>query len=210
MKHPKGPRKYKLPEVLISERGTEIQTKYIDKAILRRHMLVESIFENVEALRQDMIAVKKCLFEEIEKYLEETAISYGEYWQGNASLMNFDKTKKVSLKNSKIMKFDERLNIAKSKIDKFISSRSEGIDDMLRELIMSAFNVDKQGNVDVSMIVSLKQHKFPDPLWQEAMQIIDAALMVDYTKKYLNFEKRGSSKEQAWESIVLTFAVLPV
>jgi hypothetical protein len=72
----------------------------------------------------------------------------------------------ISIKIAKKWTFDEKLQIAKAKIDKVITSRSEGSDDLIVALVNRAFRVDSKGEVDAREMVGLRQYKCEDPLWK--------------------------------------------
>ena len=105
--------------------------------------------------------------------------------------------------------FDERLNIAKAKIDDCLKRWSGTASDELKILVLRAFNVDKKGNVDVRQILGLKQFRFEDPVWKEAMQIIDESITTTNSKEYLVFSMRENPRGQ-FQSISLNFSNIDV
>jgi len=209
MKLPKPP-KYKPSDTLKSGSGYDMRVKDIHPDILSEHSTVEYCMAVAEFLQAELKEGKKLILTAITAHLEKTAAKYGEKWQGNATLHNFDKTKKVEFNNSKVMKFDSRLNIAKSKIDRCLLRWAEGSHEELKQIVQSAFDVDKQGNVCVTQIIRLKQFQFKDEEWNEAIDIINESLMVDYTRRYINFKKRRDNTIDSWEAVLLTFASLNV
>ncbi|MEI5604369.1 DUF3164 family protein, partial [Streptomyces brasiliscabiei] len=68
--------------------------------------------------------------------------------------------------------FDERIQAAKAKIDECIKRWSEGSSDQIKALVDLAFRVDKQGNIDVNQVLSLRQLNINDSDWIEAMDAI--------------------------------------
>ena len=199
------PKKTKKTSSLKDENGNEIPVKYLDPVVVERDKLVEEMIKKVEKKEAELKEFKKECFGKIEAYLNKTAAKYNEKWQGNASLMNFSKTKQVSLKINKILIFDERLNMAKAKIDEFLKSKTENADDDIKTLVLRAFAVDKKGNVDFKQIVSLKQFKFKNPLWEEAIAIIDEAMDVVGSREYIQFATRKDARKD-WQSLILNFA----
>ena len=200
-------KKPKTPKTLTDENGIEILAKHLDPVVVERDMLVEDIINKVQKKEEELRRFKKECFEKINNFLSKTAKRYHENWLGNASLANFANTKQVSLKISKILCFDERLSIAKSKIDAFLREKTVDADSDLRTLVLKVFNVDKRGNVDFKQIISLKQYKFDHPLWKEAMNIIDDAVQVVSSKEYIMFATRKDPKKE-WQSLILNFASL--
>lgn len=192
---------------LVDDEGNQVPVKYIDGIVLTRHNIVESIIDRVLEAERQLKGLKADLFRDVQRYLDQTAESYGEDWKGNASLMNFSKTRQVEIKISKTIAFDERLNIAKAKIDDCLNRWSSNAKQELKTLVLKAFNVDKKGNVDSKQILSLRQYKFDDPVWKEAMSIIDEALTTVGTREYMNFSVREDPRDD-WKKISLNFSAL--
>jgi len=197
------------PLFLVDEEGLECPVKYIDKKVLARHNVVEKIIKKVEKAQNELKSLKQSLFKEVKGYLDMIADEYGEDWKGNARLMNFDKTKEVEMSICRNIMFDERLNIAKAKIDDCLKRWSGSATDELRMIVLRAFNVDKKGNVDVRQILGLKQFRFEDPVWQEAMAIIDESITTTYSKEYLVFSTRDNPRGQ-FKTISLNFSNIEV
>lgn len=195
--------------VLTDEEGNKIPAKYIDAIELKRHGLVEGIIAQVIEAEAGLKELKKQLYHEVQKYLKTVASTYGENWKGNAQLLNFDKTKSVDLQINKVIAFDERLQIAKQKIDECLNKWATNARAELKTLVTKAFNVDKKGNVDTKQILELRKFKFDDPTWCEAMDIIDLAITTVGSKEYLNFRIRDNSRDE-WRKIILNFASLEV
>jgi hypothetical protein len=192
---------------LVDSEGRSIPVKFIDKVLLSRHDLVECVLEQVLEHESILKALKRELFEVVQEHLDRTAEQYGENWQGNARLWNFDKSKQVEIAVKKQITFDERLNVAKSKIDSCMKRWSSNARKELQTLVMEAFKVDKKGNVDVKQILSLKNYQFDDAEWREAMDIISDALTVYGSKEYMNFAVRDKV-DGKWQSISLNFSAL--
>ena len=192
---------------LVDDEGEEVNVKYIDKNILKRHFAVESIMERVMTAQQELKTLKSELFAEVKAYLDTVSESYGENWKGNARLYNFDKTKEVEIAVHRGIRFDERLSIAKTKIDDCLKRWSGTANEQLRMIVLRAFNVDKKGNVDVKQILQLKQFRFEDAVWQEAMKIIDDSITTYGTKEYLLFSMRDNPRAD-FKPITLNFSSL--
>ena len=200
--------KWRKPQpTIIDDNEKEQMLKFIDPITVKRNYLVEELFNNILNAEVYLKTLKETLLEKVKDYLQETAENYGEDWQGNAALLNYKKTKQIRLAVHKKITFDERLNIAKAKIDQCLKTWATNAKDELRHLVMSAFNVDKKGNVDMTQILRLKEYKFDDPTWQEAMKIIDDSLTTVGTKEYLTFYYRDDPKG-AWQGITLNFSAI--
>jgi hypothetical protein len=194
---------------LHDNQGREVPIDYIDKVIKKRHFIVMESFEKLGqyiALTQNF---KKWVFETVKGYLDDVAGEYHEKWQGNATIMDFSQTKRIEVDIQKYITFDERLNIAKLKIDNCMKKWSEGSCGELRTLVMDAFRVDKKGNVDTKLILGLRQYKFDEPDWNEAMDIIAQSLLITGSKTYIRFASRTGA-DGRWVNHVLNFSAMDV
>ena len=198
-------KKQQMPMVLIDSLGREIPTEHIDKQVIKRHLLVNESFEKMFDYMLLTKNFKQWVFDMVKSYLDEIAGEYGEKWQGNASIMDFSQTKKLSLDIQKFISFDEKLNIAKSKIDNCMKRWADGARNELRTLVMEAFSVDKKGNLDTKLILGLRKYKFEDSEWVEAMDIIAEAVLVVGKKSYIRFASRDTS-EGNWIGHTLNFS----
>ena len=194
-------------KILVDDEGLECPVKYIDKSVLARHFVVERAIAKVQKAQEELKALKKELMAEVKTYLEGVATEYGENWKGNAKLMNFDKTKEIEISVHRNIMFDERLNIAKAKIDNCLKRWSGSATDELRAIVLRAFHVDKKGNVDVRQILGLKSFRFDDPVWQEAIEIIDESITTTSSKEYLVFSVRDNPRGQ-FRTVSLNFSTL--
>ncbi len=159
--------------------------------------LISRALEESERLRE----FKKEAFEDVEGYYELLLQKYNmdikkNSKKGNLTLENFSGTKKVTIAVADRIDFDEKLNIAKQKIDEYLVEVTEGASAEIKTLIMKAFEVDKKGNVNAKKILSLKSYEITHPLWLEAMTIIDEATQIVSSKSYIRFyEREDTTKE---------------
>ena len=58
---------------------------------------------------------------------EKRADKYDEEWEGNATIYNFSKDKQIDIKISKHITFNEKLQIAKKKIDACLATWKKGV-----------------------------------------------------------------------------------
>lgn len=129
---------------------------------------------------------------------------------GSVTLKNYSGTMDVQIHVNKLIQFDQKLSLAKEKIDEYLNEKTEHADPEIRTLITKAFDV-KNGKVDVKQILSLKQYPITAKKWQEAMSMIDAATEIVGTKSYIRFkERKGGLIDGDMQNIVLDFAALNV
>ncbi|PKZ28676.1 hypothetical protein CYJ41_07915, partial [Campylobacter ureolyticus] len=107
---------------------------------------------------------------------------------------------------AKQISFDNKLALAKEKIDEYLDEKTENADAEIRTLITRAFDV-KNGKVDAKMVLSLKQYPISNPKWIEAMKMIDEAVEIVGTKSYIRFREREDERiDGALKMIVLDIA----
>ena len=129
---------------------------------------------------------------------------------GTVTLKSFDGTKVVEIQVAKLISFDQKLNLAKEKIDEYLTLKTNGADAEIQTLITRVFDV-KNGKVDAKQILSLKSYPIQHELWKEAMSMIDDATEITGTKSYIRFKHRKNGEvDGALEHIVLDLAGLEI
>lgn len=190
----------------IDGEGVETPEKYIDKGIKDRDRFVSSHIGKARQMHTVLKNFKREMERDIAKFLEMSAQREGEEWIGGTTLWNFSMDESITIKVAKKWTFDEKLQIAKQKIDRVIANRSEGSDDLIVALVNRAFKVDSKGEVDAKQMIGLRQLKVEDELWNEAMELIADSQKVQSTKTYFYFQEAGADGKMV--SIVLDFAAL--
>lgn len=129
---------------------------------------------------------------------------------GAVTLKSFDGTKVVEIQVAKLISFDQKLSLAKEKIDEYLTLKTNGADAEIQTLITRVFDV-KNGKVDAKQILSLKSYPITHDLWKEAMSMIDDATEIAGTKSYIRFKHRKNGEvDGAIEHIVLDLAGLEI
>jgi hypothetical protein len=183
--------------------GIEVPVKYIAKEEQERNLAVTTAFDVIAKLEKELEVARDKVFGLINGYLDSIAASYGEKWQGNAMLLDFGHNLKIEIQNSKRISFDEKLQIAKTKIDECVKKWSEKTDGKIKLIIDKAFSVDKQGMIDTKLVLGLRNIKIDDELWMEAMQLIADSVTVTGTKQYMRFYRKNA--EGVFEAVKLDF-----
>lgn len=178
--------------------------KDVDK--LRDQVLLELINEAVK-INETLREFKARSFDNFLAFVDLSAEKYGKKHggkKGNVGLTTFDGNYKVQLTIKEHQVFDERLAIAKDLIDDCINEWAKDSSSEIRMLINDAFQVDKQGNVDVKRILSLRKFKIDSPRWKQAMEAIADSISANGSKAYLLFYERDS-ETNAMRQIPLSF-----
>jgi len=193
------------------KRGQEIHRDLVPHEEKLKSELVYEITEGALVGVKMMERFKERVTRSIKEYMEMMREKYGldvtKGTKGNLTLQSFDGLRKVQVAVQQHIDFDEKLSLAKEKIDAYLKEKTKDADPEIQTLIMNAFEVDKKGNVDAKKIFALKKYKISDPLWQEAMALIGDAVEIVGSKSYIRFYVRDSVDEK-WRNISLDFAVI--
>ena len=173
---------------------TELVYDIVDRALFGVHLLERFKNQVTSQIREYMQMMR-------EKY--NLDVMRGA--KGNITLQSFDGLRKVQVAVQQHVDFDEKLSLAKEKIDQYLKEKTKHADPEIKTLILNAFEVDKKGNVDAKKIFALKKYKISDPMWHEAMALIDDAVEIVGSKSYIRFYVRDSVDEK-WRNVSLDFA----
>lgn len=182
------------------------QIKEID---LLRDDVVMNIVEAAKKTQTALIEFKSLSMAQVADFVDLSAqefdVRYGGT-KGNVTLLSFDGKYKVQRSIGEHRVFDERIQAAKAKIDDCIKRWSEGSSDQIKALVDLAFRVDKQGNIDVNQVLSLRQLNIDDSEWIEAMDAIADSIKVVGKTPYLRvYERQGDGQ---YKQIALDIAKL--
>lgn len=184
----------------------------VDKQI--EDELVEALVDRAFILQRKMKTFKILAFAECYAFVDLLKQQYDmeriTSKVGAVTLKSFNGTMEVQIQVSKLITFDQKLTLAKEKIDEYLTHKTENLDAEIQTLITRAFDV-KNGKVDAKQIIGLKSYNITDPKWIEAMSMIDEATEIAGTKSYIRFKQRAGLKlDGAMETVVLDLAALPV
>lgn len=190
-------------------KGEDVAVELVPEWDYRRHVIVEEVFQEIEGLQKEMQELSGQIDKIITDYLKKSAKKAkveGE-WKGNFELTNFSQTKKICVRINDCIYFDERLNLAKEKIDSCINRwSSENTNHQgryIEAIIKEAFNVDKKGSVNKAQILRLLKVNINDKEWIAAQKLIKDSMQISETKRYKNFKIKESGEK--WELVNLNF-----
>lgn len=194
----------------INGRGEPVHKDMIKANEQLKDELVERLIHGAKNLSGFILGFKTGVNEEVDSYFSLLLQNYGldekaKSKKGNLSLENFSSTAKIEIRVSELLTFDEKLQVAKMKLDEFLKDETKDSTPIVQTLIMKAFEVDKKGHVDSKKIFALKSYEIRDPRWLEAMEIIDESKQVSSTKSYIRFYTREST-DQDWQIVPLDIA----
>ena len=191
---------------LTDAQGREISVKVLNQDILDREAAVSKAMDYALKLQERIIKEKHSIIKIVEDYLNDVARRNNVEWKGNALLLTFDEKYKIEIRYREKIQFGIELQLAKQKIDECIKAWSENSNDNLNAIINEAFQVDKRGQLARYRIFALRRYKIKDPIWKEAMELIDKAILVTSTKQYISFAVRDEAGN--YNKVVLNFSSL--
>lgn len=189
----------------LDPKGNEIPYSYVKKADRKRDKAVNQAIAEAKKIAKTVEEGKQRIQEIIQGYLSDMALEYGETWKGNATIRDFSDVLKVEVNVGERIDFDEKVFIAKEKIDKCINSWAKGSSQKIKLLVDKAFKVDKKGNLNKKMLLGLRSLNIEDTLWKEAMDIISESIqIVDSVVYYQFYEKED--QQASYKGVEVNFS----
>lgn len=174
-----------------------------------RDALVEELSDFAMALHGQMLDLKYEAMKKLTKF-REVMLEYGSLRRGEHNKGSFEiKTDKYKIKfTSQINKrFDERADLAETKLKEFLLKTVKKRDQESYRMIMALLERTKGGDFDIDLINRLytMEDAFDDPLWKEALSLFKESYSPIGTAVYVQFSRKVESNN-SWENIVLDFA----
>ncbi len=185
----------------------EAKVKDIDKL---RHQVVTDLCHMAEQQRDGLAQFKACAFAEVAALVATSLEQYGVKTggdKGNVTLTSFDGRYKLVRHLQDRIVFGEQLMAAKALIDACVHAWSAGASDNIQALVGHAFQVDKEGKINISRVLGLRRLNITDAQWQAAMQAITDSMQTASTTAYIRFYKRSESTG-AYQPISLDVAAV--
>jgi hypothetical protein len=126
--------------------------------------------------------------------------------KGNFTWYNFDRSIKIEVNVSERVVFDEMLiHACQEKLMTFLKKSLTKDQQFIESLVLDAFQT-RAGKLDTKKIMYLKKHKerINNPLYTEAMDLLDKSIRRPDKKMYFRIWKRNSNGE--YENIELNFS----
>lgn len=180
-------------QTIIDAKGKAIPRSMVKPIDRIRDDLVVGLGYQAQNLSTQLQRFKENAMMDIQNFLETSAgrykLSFGGQ-KGNLTLYSFDKKFKLIMAVSERIAFNEQLLIAKKLIDECIKEWVEGVRLEVRVLIDRAFQVDKQGQINVKRILELQHIDIKDKRWKKAMQAINNSITIVASKSYVRMYYR--------------------
>ena len=174
--------------------------------------LVRRLHHEAEPVRQFMMDFKRLCFAEIHAFLDLVAEQYSTKLgseKGNVTLTSYDGTLRVTVAVGNVISFGPEIQAAQTLIHGCLNRWSEGANANLKAVVLDAFDVDKQGSMNVGKILALRRLEIDDEEWQRGMLAISDSVRVDVTKDYVRLHRRPSP-DAKWELVTFDLSKLDV
>lgn len=127
--------------------------------------------------------------------------------KGNFTFYNFNRTIKVEVSVSERIEFDDlTIEAAKARFDEFLNSNITSKNEFAKQMIIDAFETQRAGKLDVKRILQLTRYKdkINDPLFSEAVELINSAIRRPESKTYFRVWLKDTSGK--YQNIDLNFS----
>lgn len=198
------------PGYLENARGDLVpESKVSDLDKLRTQVvtdLCEAAKKHQEALRQFKLKAFSDISAFLSLSLERYEVSYGGE-KGNVTLTTFHGRYQVKRVMQDRITYGEEIMAAKKLADECALEWTEDANDNARALIAWAFQVDKEGKINLGRVLDLRRLAIDDPKWKRAMEAVADSLRTQGTTIYVRFFERNEATG-AYEPISLDMAAV--
>ena len=178
--------------------GHFVPVEKIPAIDLMRDKLVGELVASAKSVSAAISQFRGQAFDDIAAFVSLSAEEYGVKiggGKGNVTLCSFDGKYKVQRAVAEHIAFDERLQAAKALVNECIQDWSQGSSPEIRALVNDAFQVDKEGNINLSRVLMLRRLEISDERWSRAMKAISDAIQVVGSKSYIRIYERDENGE---------------
>lgn len=189
-------------------KGESVPASAVSVSDKRKDKVVNKLIKQALKLYRELDEFKDVAYSECDKLYNQNLELKGvdaTTKKGNYTLYSYDKSMKIEMNISSVIKFSDDIAIAQAKIDEYLDEATREASDDLRTIVRRAFTTSR-AQLDKARILSLFQYQIKHPLWLEAMEIIKGAIEVSETKRYMAFSTRDSEGE--YLPILLNFAAI--
>lgn len=174
------------------ETGVAVPSNRVSKLEVTKERLAEKITRAAVKVNDQLNALHSLLTDcvrQINEAIDEDAKKNDRALKpskGNYTWYNFDRTVKIEVDVHETIQFDNaKIAAARDKFDRFIEKNVQGTDDIIRQLINSAF-VNTRGGLDSKKVLSLLKYRtrIKDKLFQDALNLIEESISRPSSKRY--------------------------
>jgi hypothetical protein len=125
--------------------------------------------------------------------------------KGNRTYQQHDGLAKVQVQVADQIAFGPELQQAKTLIDECLVEWTDDGRAEIRAIIMRAFKVEKEGQINKAELYSLLRLDIADERWLRAMEAIHDAIRITGSKQYIRFYERPTATAR-WTAVTIDLA----
>lgn len=194
------------------ESGIQIPFNRISKPEITKELYAGKLYKagiKINHLLKEFMALISQAVDEVNAAIDrENKLLNKKYkpTKGNFTWFNFDRSIKIEVAIQESIRFDEaKIAAARELFDKFIERNVQGTDDVVRQLINTAF-ANTKGGLDAKRVLSLLKFrtKIKDRQFLTALDLIEDSISRPSSKRY--FRVWVKNEAGAYENIELNFS----
>ena len=188
-------------------RGNLVPIANMKPIDLARDDFIREAFAKILPLREQMAELKAQQMADANAFIDLSVEQYGSKRsvKGNTMLTSFDGKQRIIIAQADVLHFDERLQAAKALIDECLNEWTQDSRAELKTFVLQAFDVSKEGKINVRKVLELRKLEIDDDKWKRAMQAIADSLHTQATREYIRYYQRNEETGK-YEQVVLDFA----
>ena len=188
-------------------RGNLVPIANMKPIDLARDDFIREAFAKILPLREQMAELKAQQMADANAFIDLSVEQYGakRSVKGNTTLTSFDGKQRIIIAQADVLHFDERLQAAKALIDECLNEWTQDSRAELKTFVLQAFDVSKEGKINVRKVLELRKLEIDDDKWKRAMQAIADSLHTQATREYIRYYQRNEETGK-YAQVVLDFA----
>nr|DAF43234.1 MAG TPA: Protein of unknown function (DUF3164) [Myoviridae sp. ctLYR7] len=188
-------------------RGNLVPIANMKSIDLARDDFIREAFAQILPLREQMAELKAQQMADANAFIDLSVEQYGakRSVKGNTMLTSFDGKQRIIIAQADVLHFDERLQASKALIDECLNEWTQDSRAELKTFVLQAFDVSKEGKINVRKVLELRKLEIDDDKWKRAMQAIADSLHTQATREYIRYYQRNEETGK-YEQVVLDFA----
>ena len=194
------------------DNGYDIPVNRITALEKKRERYAHKLLDEAVKLNEKLAAFKGKAFElsnEIfDLFMQEKKVSPTS--KGNFVWYDFDRRIRIEVDNKQSLKFDDlAIEAAKVKMHQFLKEEITSENAYIKEMAIDAFQT-RRGKLDVKKILGMLKYRgiIPNPLFNEALDLIEQGIIREGSKKYLRISYRNDDGE--WVPVDLNFSSIKI
>jgi hypothetical protein len=193
----------------IDATGAPIPFSRVSKLERQKEVAAAALLKGAQRINADMTEYKKQIEKHCKAFFEQVLKEHKaekKERKGNFTWYNFDKSIKVEVNATERIDFKSpEIDLAKEKLDSFISEGLGDVESFIKELVRDAFQNTK-GGLDPKKVLGLLRYRSKSKAakFQESLDLIEKSIERSSSKTYYKIAVRQDNGE--YEYVKLNFS----